>query len=355
GLMDHATQWRNILRGTAALVPRNGDFEDNQSPAVTGLAPLADGAGRVVNIGTDNGSPSVLGWRILTADGRNAAGGNNGYFNPSASTYAAAVDSVNGGVLPGMAGKHVAVLDGGAAGNYFLNTTRANAAGDTAYTLTVAIGVRDNPATFGGVRLDILADGQVVATASYTKTALDGLKGSDAAGGFTEVSLVYETGASVAASQPLAIRIAKAGGAGTVLDFDNVRFTAADSGYSQFLSHYFGSSSDPRGGSSLDPDGDGLSNRVEYFLGLDPMVANSAPRMTIVSEAEGRIARYVVPLDPAITEPGFELQYSFDLQSWLPVASSGDDAVISTRTGSSWTVEIALGTHPRAFLRMVAP
>jgi hypothetical protein len=225
GLLDHATQWRDILRGTTTATPRNGDFEDNRDPATTGLTALADGASHVVDL-SNLDSPSVLGWRILTADGLNAAAGNNGFHNPTTGTYAAAIDTINGGVLPHMDGCHVAVLDGGIANNCFLHTTRATLEPNTRYTLTVALGVRDIASTFGNSRLDILADGIVVATATYDKSALDALHGGDASGSFNDATLSYVTGASVTPNQTLALRIAKVGGVSTVLDFDNVRFSA---------------------------------------------------------------------------------------------------------------------------------
>ena len=49
-----------------------------------------------------------------------------------------------------MAGRHVAFLDGGTAGNHFLHTTRATLRPNTIYTFIAAIGVRDLPAGFGG-------------------------------------------------------------------------------------------------------------------------------------------------------------------------------------------------------------
>jgi uncharacterized repeat protein (TIGR02543 family) len=241
GMLDHATQWCAILRGTTSVTPRNGDFEDNRNAAITGLSALADNARHVVNTSSDQDSPSVLGWRILSSSGVNAADGNNGFHNPSTDTYSGAVDTTNNGVLTGMSGRHVAMLEGGNAGNYFLHTTRAMAAANTAHTLTVAIGVRDSSASFGGVQLDILAKGVVVATRTLNKAAMDTLRGSESAGAFTDVSLVYQSGGSVSANQPLAIRIAKVGGAGTVLDFDNVRLATASSGVSYTLTYSAGS------------------------------------------------------------------------------------------------------------------
>jgi len=228
GTVERAEQYTEILAGIPALTPVNGQFEDNFDPAVIPtFGPLADGVFDFLDIhDTDRGTHRVLGWHILSASGVDAADGANGHHNPSTGTYAGAIDSVNGGVLPNMDGKHVALLDGGTAGNYFLHSTRALAEANTTYTLTVAIGVRDNPASFGTARLEITADGVVVASASFDKAALDALRGGDTSGTFTDASISWATGGTVAVNQPLAIRIVKEGGVGTVLDFDNVRLVA---------------------------------------------------------------------------------------------------------------------------------
>ena len=232
GTNAHAQGWSDILGGNVTITPINGDFEEHgwleyAAPYDTSPTPLADGASTIIDIVTTGLQLRVLDWRILTASGVNAADGSNGFYNPTTGTYAGAVDTVNGGVLPNMDGKHVAMLDGGAADNYFLQSTRVSAEADTIYTLTVALGVRDNPATFGDARIEITADGAVVASASFDKAALDALHGSDASGTFTDASISWTTGGTVAANQSLAFRIVKEDGAGTVLDFDNVRFTAA--------------------------------------------------------------------------------------------------------------------------------
>ncbi len=271
GLLDFATQWRDILRGTTTATPRNGDFEDNRNPAITGLIALADGASHVVDLSNFD-SPSVLGWRVLSANGQTAADGSNGFHNPTTGTYAAAIDTINAGVLPHMDGRHVAVLDGGTANNCFLHTTRATLAPNTRYTLTVALGVRNIASTFGNSRLDILADGVVVATATYDKTALDALHGGDASGSFNDATLSYVTGASVTPNQSLALRIAKVGGVSTVLDFDNVRFTA-HTGYEAHQMRYWGSTTHPDSSRSLDPDNDGLTNQQEFAFGTQPTVS----------------------------------------------------------------------------------
>jgi hypothetical protein len=100
GLLDHATQWSEILLGTATHSPVNAGFENDHDAAFTKKSPLADGVQYLVSPSTDTKSPSVLDWRILSAGGSTAADGTNGLHNPTTGTYAGAADSINQGVLP---------------------------------------------------------------------------------------------------------------------------------------------------------------------------------------------------------------------------------------------------------------
>lgn len=139
------------------------------------------------------------------------------------------------------------------------------------YTLTAALGVRREPGNFGGARLEILANGEVVARASFDKPALDELRSGDSSGTFTEATVSWSTGAAVSPGQPLAIKIAKQEGPGTVLDFDHVRFTSPptrDFG-SWIDTPEFGL--DPtRQGFSDDPDLDGFPSGLEAWFGSNP-------------------------------------------------------------------------------------
>ena len=143
GLTDHAQQWANALGGVENLTPKNGNFEGNTA--------LADGVTAT--------STRIIGWNRLNSAGTGLAAGGNGYFNPNNSTYPDSVDTLNGGVLPNMNGRHVGTLAASATNNAFLQTFSAQLSPSTIYTFQVAMGVRTNAAVFGGYRLDILANG----------------------------------------------------------------------------------------------------------------------------------------------------------------------------------------------------
>ena len=64
GLLDHATQWKEILLGMATIDPKNPGFEDNHTPTITGQSALADGVSYVLSV-SNLDSPMVLDWRIL--------------------------------------------------------------------------------------------------------------------------------------------------------------------------------------------------------------------------------------------------------------------------------------------------
>ncbi len=210
GLTDHAQQWANALCGVENLTPKNGNFEANTA--------LADG----VTVTAFR----VIGWNRLNSAGTGLAVGGNGYFNPNNSTYPGSDDTVNGGVLPNMNGRHVGTLAASAISNAFLQTLTARLQPSTVYTFTVALGVRTNATVFGDYRLDIMANGLPLGPGTTGNLAtLNGLAGGSATGAFTAVSCVYTSAVAVPTNQQLALRITKPGGSGTYLDFDNVQVT----------------------------------------------------------------------------------------------------------------------------------
>src|SRR5439155_11903187 len=99
------------------LSPKNGNFEANIA--------LADGVTVT--------SSRIIGWNRLNSAGTGIATGNNGYFNPNTNTYPDAADTMNGGVLPNMNGRHVGTLAATATSNAFLQTLNAQLQPSTIY------------------------------------------------------------------------------------------------------------------------------------------------------------------------------------------------------------------------------
>lgn len=346
GLADHASQWAEVLGGTPPLSPKNFDFENNTA--------LADGGIGTIDTAS-SASPCVNGWRALNAANTGVADGSCGYFNPDTSVYADADDSgANGGVLPGMSGRHVAFLWNSTAEACFLQTRRAQVQAGRTYTLTAAIGVRSNAQVFGGATLELLADGNVIATRSIDRAALDALHAGNAAGTFTDIALTHTTGQTIAAGQALAIRIRKPGGANTYLDFDNVRLTSAATPYTSWQVEHFGSSAVADAAWDADPDGDSLSNAIEYHLGLNPEVRDSSEFLTRLEHDGKSWVRYGVPLDPSVDPATLGLWYSFNLSSWEPAADNLEATVIESRSASAWALEISTTDHARSFFQLRA-
>lgn len=345
GLLDHAQQWRDILQGTSSMVPRNHNFEDN--------GVISDGEVHIVTTDTNN-SPSVIGWRILSSSGNTAANGNNGFHNPTMGTYGAAIDSNNNGILTNMAGRHVARLDGGTADNYFLSSTRALAEPNKVYTLTVALGIRDNPANFGKARLELLANNVVVATNRFDKASLDVLRGTDVSGTFTNASISWTTGDSISSNQPLSIRIFKEGGTGSVIDFDNVRLTSqATNDFAAWINNFGIAPEDQR--FALDPDDDGLANGLESWLGTHPGLFNRGISKVSI---EGKITTFSHPQnDSSPVELTGVYMWSSNLVDWF-TSNNGPDGgptiTLNSITAGTLTTITATASAPldNLFLRL---
>lgn len=274
GLADHAAQWAQIFGGVPPVAPKNGDFEAN--------AALADGGIAVTNPALAT-SLSIPGWRALGNDGESSADGAFGLYNPSAAFYPLADDAApSAGIVPGMTGRHAAFLFDSTAGAHFLQTRRASRMGGHTCTFTAALGVRANGDTFGGATLELLADGVPVATRTVTRADLDALQGGNAAGTFTDVSLIHTAPTVVPTAQPLALRVRKNGGAGTYLDVDNARLTQVASPFASWQVDHFGSTDHPDAAAGADPDHDGADNESEFRAGTSPVSATSALRVRAV-------------------------------------------------------------------------
>jgi hypothetical protein len=321
GLLAHAQLWADILIGNPAPTVSNADLESN--------TPLAEGAVHVASVtDTSAASPQVIGWRILDASGTAASDGTDGYYHPDSSAYSEA--------------DHVAFLEDGSAGNQFLQTLRTRVEPDTGYTLSVALGLRKT-GTFGNARIEILANGEAVASATVSASDL-------VADAFTTVSTSFVSSNSVAVNQPLSIRIVKVDGGDTYLDFDNVSLTAARTPFSLWQETWFGGTTTNTADIHADPEGDGLSNGLEYFLGSSPEAIDPQPFNGPVVDAT--TAQVSVALDPTVTDDGLEMDYSFDLETWYGAASGSHVDVLSDRTASEWTLGVPAGLSEQMFFRI---
>jgi hypothetical protein len=338
GLVDHAQQWADAIQGVQDLTPKNGNFEANAS--------LADG-------GSSYGT-RVAGWNRLSSTGAALASGLNGYFNPGANTYSNAADTINGGVLANMDGKHVATLTAVATSNVFLQTLRARLQPSTLYTLNVALGVRDNGNVFGGYRFDFLANaaplGQGV---SGDVSTLNGLAGGSAAGKFTVVSCVVTSAVSVATNQQLAIRIMKLGGSGTYLDFDHVQVSSQLTGYGQFQMDNWGSLYDEDSLPEADSEGDGLPNLIESLVaGLSPAVVDPLPLPTLVSVSGEDYLQMSLPKKAPPLFGSVGLVMSHDLLNWFAPSNTTDVVVVDN--DSEYRVQVRRSAIAESYFRIVA-
>lgn len=340
GLNDHAQQWANALIEVENLTPKNGNFEANTA--------LADGV-TVTAVRT-------IGWNRLNAAGTGLAAGGNGYFNPNNSTYPDSADTVNGGVLPNMNGRHVGTLAATATNNAFLQTLSAHLQPSTIYTFSVALGVRTNATVFGGYRLEILANGLPLGPGTTGDlTTLDALAGGSATGAFTVVSCVYTSSAAVPTNQQLALRITKPGGSGTYLDFDDVQFTSQLTAYGQWQVLHWGTVTDPASLPEADPDADGLPNLIESQLaGMDPLVRNAMPLPVAIQVGGEDYLQLQLLKNPTTTFGDVGLLLSYNLVNWFAPTNSVNGDVIVLDNASEYTVQLRWSAIPTAFFRIWA-
>ncbi len=109
-----------------------------------------------------------------------------------------------------------------------------------------------------------------------------------------------------------------------------------------------GANSDP----ALDPDGDGMSNLMEYaFAGFHPLISDAQPVLVMDLEAGLPVARFLRrDTDDAVVTP--EFQYGgLDADGWSPVVDGVNGFTFTTDSLGS-LITMQPGIHSSGFLRL---
>lgn len=133
--------------------------------------------------------------------------------------------------------------------------------------------------------------------------------------------------------------------------------TVAEPPFQAWLFTHFGATANTAliGGDNADPDGDGLPNLAEYFLGTVP-AAHPDTGPQVASEIIGGVPSLTLTFtrDPAHTGISYHAQVSTDLASWtdLPDTLSGQSGALEIRKAS---VPIASGPQQFLHLKITRP
>lgn len=77
---------------------------------------------------------------------------------------------------------------------------------------------------------------------------------------------------------------------------------------------------DPNNGAAGDPDGDGINNRIEWLVGLNPVLADASayPKLTATRQPDGSVRLEFSTIPARI----YQIWTSADMTSWVPLGSS---------------------------------
>ncbi|MBX3737115.1 MAG: putative Ig domain-containing protein [Candidatus Didemnitutus sp.] len=137
-------------------------------------------------------------------------------------------------------------------------------------------------------------------------------------------------------------------GAGSVTS--DVATLTVNSGYAAWRAAKFTGgevADDAISGTAADPDGDGLTNLLEYALDLAPKAVSSSGLPAVAKTATDWTFTYSRPADrPDIS---YTVQYSTNLSTW---SSAGTHTRTATGATETWQASVPLGTGSAVFFRL---
>ena len=165
---------------------------------------------------------------------------------------------------------------------------------------------------------------------------------------FTNAALV-DTTATLTNSGAYSLRLT-ADDTGTKSFFD-LNFTGYTGPFAQWLDvNNVGDENNLLTEATLDADGDGLMNLIEYAVGTNGVISNVNPQVvTLAPFSTDRYLRLSIPKNPAATDVTIIVEASSDMTNW---SSSG--LITETNTSTLLTVRdnIAVGPDNNRFMRV---